>query len=240
MNNSATNSFLTVGVLGGMGPDATVYFMAKVLNYTAAERDQEHVHMLVDNNPAVPDRQRALTADGEDPGAVLGAMAKGLESQGADFLVMPCNTAHAWAEVIRNAVDIPLVSIIDETVDACSGFDTVGLLSTAGCLESRVYQDGLESAGKKLILPTTDELGEIMNLVYGVKGGDAGEAAVDGMTEIAQAMMDRGATAIIAGCTEIPLILDPTRLSVPILSSTDVLAIATVAIACGERTLPDV
>ena len=238
MSNSPKNESLTVGVLGGMGPDATVYFMAKVLNFTSAERDQDHIHMLVDNNPAVPDRQHALTGDGEDPGAVLGAMAKGLEGQGADFLVMPCNTAHAWTQTIRNAVDIPLVSIIDETVSACSGVGTVGLLSTAGCLASRVYQDGLVSAGKELILPTADELNKIMELVYGVKGGDAGEAAFAGMTAIAQAMIDRGAAAIIAGCTEIPLILDPARLSVPVVMSTDVLAIATVAIAGGERKLP--
>ena len=194
--------------------------------------------MLVDNNPAVPDRQLALTGDGEDPGAALGAMAKGLEGQGADFLVMPCNTAHAWADVIRHAVDIPLISIIDEAVSACSGFDAVGLLSTAGCLKSRVFQDGLESAGKQLILPTADELSEIMELVYGVKGGDSGESAFAGMAAIARAMIDRGATAIIAGCTEIPLILDPARLAVPVILSTDVLAKATVAIARGERKLP--
>ena len=238
MSNSATKPFLTVGVLGGMGPDATVDFMAKVLNFTSAARDQDHIRMLVDNNPAVPDRQIALTGDGEDPGALLGAMAKGLESQGAQFLVMPCNTAHAWARDIRGAVGIPLVSIIDETVRACSGFDSVGLLSTAGCLESRVYQDGLEFAGKRLVLPTADELSEIMELVYAVKGGDADEAAFARMAAIGQAMIDRGATAIVAGCTEIPLILDPARLSVPVIMSTDVLARATVAIARGERQLP--
>jgi len=238
MSNSPKNESLTIGVLGGMGPDATVDFMAKVLKFTSAARDQDHVRMLVDNNPAVPDRQLALTGDGEDPGTALVAMAKGLESQGADFLVMPCNTAHAWVQTIRNAVGIPLVSIIDETVIACSCFDTVGLLSTAGCLESRVYQDGLESAGKQLVLPTADELGELMELVYGVKGGDTGEVAFAGMAAIAQAMIDRGASAIIAGCTEIPLILDPSRLGVPVIMSTDVLAKATVAIARGERKLP--
>ncbi len=232
-----TDKYLTAGVLGGMGPDATVDFMAKVLRFTPATKDQDHVHMLVDNNPGVPDRQRALAGDGPDPGAVLGAMAKGLESQGADFLVIPCNTAHAWAETIRSAVNIPLVSIIDETANACSDFGTVGLLSTVGCLESRVYQDGLESAGKRLVLPTADELDEIMNLVYRVKGGDSSEAVIAGMAAIAQAMVDRGADAIVAGCTEIPLVLDPDRLSVPVLMSTDILAEATVAIARGERQI---
>jgi len=237
MSNSVTKPFLTVGVLGGMGPDATVDFMAKVLSFTSAARDQDHIRMLVDNNPAVPDRQVALTGDGEDPGAALGAMAKGLERQGADFLVMPCNTAHAWAQTIRDAVEIPLVSIIDETAKACSEFETIGLLSTAGCLGSGVFQDGLEPFGKTLILPTAEELSEIMGLVYRVKGGDSSEAVIAGMAAIAQAMVDRGADAIVAGCTELPLVLDPDRLSVPVLMSTDILAEATVAIARGERQI---
>ena len=111
----------TVGVLGGMGPDATVDFMSKVIAATPAEKDQDHLRMLVDSNPHVPNRQEALLRGGEDPGPVLAAMAKGLQAAGADFLVMPCNTAHAFKDAIIEAVDIPLVSIIDVSVDACAG-----------------------------------------------------------------------------------------------------------------------
>lgn len=219
----------TVGVLGGMGPDATLDFMAKVVARTPARTDQDHIRMLVDSNPTVPDRQYALTAHGEDPGPTLAAMAQGLERSGADFLVMPCNTAHAWAGVIRNAVGIPLVSIIDETVKACSGHKVVGLLSTAGCLESNVYQEGLLADGKQLVLPTDDELNGIMDLVFRVKAGDQGEAVFSGMAAIANAMAARGADVVVAGCTEIPLVLDPSRVDVPVIMSTDVLAEATVA-----------
>ena len=223
------------GVLGGMGPAATVDFMSKVIALTPANKDQEHIRMLVDNNPGVPDRQVALTGEGDDPGPVLVAMATGLEKAGADFLVMPCNTAHAWVDDIRAAVTIPLVSIIDETVAACVEYDTVGLLSTAGCFESKVYQDGFAAGGKQLVLPGDDELAEIMQLVFRVKAGDLGDEVVERMAAVANALPRRGAEVIVAACTEIPLVLEEARIDVPVIKSTDVLAAATVARACIGR-----
>ncbi len=212
-----------------MGPDATVDFMSKVIAMTPADRDQAHIRMLVDNNPGVPDRQAALTAGGDDPGPVLAAMARGLELQGADFLVMPCNTAHAWVDEIRAAVDIPLVSIIDETVAACAGFAKVGLLSTAGCLESGVYQDGLSAAGKQVVLSSDDELREVMALVFRVKAGDKGGDVCSRMAELGNALAARGADVVVAACTEIPLVLRTADVVVPVIRSTDVLAAATIA-----------
>lgn len=223
-----------VGVMGGMGPAATVDFMSKVIALTPAAKDQDHIRMLVDDNPGVPDRQVALTGDGEDPGPVLVAMAKGLEQGGADFLVMPCNTAHAWAGAIREAVAIPLVSIIDETVAACAAYETVGLLSTAGCLRSNVYQAGFEAAGKHLVLPDDDELAEIMELVFRVKAGDLGDEVCKRMASIANAFVDRGADVVVGACTEIPLVLKESLVRVPVVASTDVLAAATVARARAD------
>ena len=224
-----------VGVMGGMGPAATVDFMSKVIALTPAAKDQGHIRMLVDNNPGVPDRQVALTGDGEDPGPVLVAMATGLEKGGADFLVMPCNTAHAWVDAIRDAVAIPLVSIIDETVAACAAYDTVGLLSTAGCLRSDVYQAGFEAAGKQLVLPDDGELAEIMELVFRVKAGDLTDEVCERMAAVANAFADRGANVVVAACTEIPLVLPESLVSVPVVKSTDVLAAATVAKARGDQ-----
>jgi aspartate racemase len=215
--------------MGGMGPAATVDFMSKVIALTPAAKDQDHIRMLVDNNPGVPDRQVALTGDGEDPGPVLVAMAKGLEKGGADFLVMPCNTAHAWADAIRDAVTIPLVSIIDETVAACADYETVGLLSTAGCLRSNVYQAGFEAAGKQLVLPSDDEVAEIMELVFRVKAGDLDDEVCERMASIANSLADRGANVVVAACTEIPLVLRESLVRVPVVNSTDVLAATTVA-----------
>jgi aspartate racemase len=139
----------TVGVLGGMGPEATVDFMAKVIALTPADKDQDHIQMLVDHNPTVPNRQAAILGEGEDPGPVLADMARRLESAGADFLVIPCNTAYGFRDSVENAVDIPLVSIIDVTIDAVGelapGARSVGLLATDGCLQASVYQNAMKA-----------------------------------------------------------------------------------------------
>ena len=221
-----------------MGPDATVDFMAKVIAATPAESDQDHVRLLVDQNPAVPSRQAALLDGGEDPGPAMAAMAVGLQQAGADFLVLPCNTAFAFAPAIRAAVEIPLVSIVDVTVDACDGYARVGVLATAGCLQANLYQDALTAAGIAAVLPDEDEVAEIQRLVFRVKNGDQGDEVVQGMQRSANALVSRGAEAIVAACTEIPLVLTQDMLGVPLISSTDVLARVTAAICAGEQALP--
>lgn len=223
----------TVGVLGGMGPEATVDFMSRVIRATPADKDQDHLRMLVDNNPRVPNRQAALLRAGEDPGPVLASMARGLRDAGADFLVMPCNTAHAFRDAIATAVDIPLVSIIDVTVEACGDAKTVGVLATDGCIASGVFQEALAERGKQAVLPDKTETEALMRLITRIKAGDTGADIAEGMRSLARALVARGAGAIIAGCTEIPLVLTPDMVDVPLVSSTDALARATVAAARG-------
>lgn len=224
----------TVGVLGGMGPDATADFMSRVIRATPAEKDQDHLRMLVDNNPHVPNRQEALLRGGEDPGPTLAAMARGLEAAGADFLVMPCNTAHAFAHAITEAVDIPLVSIIDATVDACGDAGMIGVLATDGCIASGVFQEALADRGRVAVLPDDVEMDALMSLIRRIKAGDTDPDVVAGMRAIAEALAVRGAEVIVAGCTEIPLVLDQGMLDVPLVSSTDALARATVAFALSD------
>ena len=225
----------TVGVLGGMGPDATVDFMSKVIALTPADKDQDHIHMLVDHNPTVPNRQDAILGDGEDPGPAMAAMAKRLEVAGADFLVIPCNPAYVFQQYIPDAVTIPLISIIDETIDAlpmiCS---RVGLLATDGCLKARVYQDALASRDMRAFEPDADDMQELMGLIYAIKAGDMGAAIADTMRALAEELISQGAQAIVAGCTEIPLVLESSMLNVPLVSSTDVLAEKTVQLAKPE------
>lgn len=221
----------TVGVLGGMGPEATVDFMSRVIRATPADKDQDHLRMLVDNNPHVPNRQDALLRGGEDPGPVLASMARGLEAAGADFLVMPCNTAHAFRDAVAAAVEIPIVSIIDVTVEACGSATTVGVLATDGCIASGVFQEALAQRGKRAVLPDEAQTKALMRLIARIKAGDTGAGVADDMRELAQALVARGAEVIIAGCTEIPLVLDADMLEVALVSSTDALARATVAAA---------
>lgn len=224
----------TVGVLGGMGPDATVDFMAKVNAATKADKDQDHVHMIVDCNPQVPDRQAFISSGGEDPGPEIARMAQRLEAAGADFLVMPCNTAHAFEPYITAAVSIPLLSIIDVCVAECADFERIGLLTTTGCLRSNVYQQVVARSGKQLVIQTADELDSTTALVFRIKSGDKGSDVQTAMRELADALVARGAEVIVAACTEIPLVLGESMLNVPLVSSTDVLARHTVEYACGH------
>jgi aspartate racemase len=223
-----------VGVLGGMGPDATVDFMQKVIAATPADLDQDHVHMLVDHDPSVPGRQAAILDGGEDPGPAIAAMAVRLERAGADFLVMPCNTAHFYAPQIVDAVDIPLLSIIDVTVAACADYMAVGLMATEGCLQGGLYQDAFTAIGIEIVLPTDQELSEFMRLTFRIKSGERDAELVEGMRSLAEALVSRGAGAIVAGCTEIPLVLSDNMLDVAMISSTDLLARRTVALANQE------
>lgn len=237
MRASLPSSSLTVGVLGGMGPDATLDFMAKVLAATPAGSDQDHVHMLIDHNPHVPDRTQAILGQGGAPGPVLASMAKQLQDAGADFIVMPCNTAHAFQSDIEAVLDVPFVSIIEETAAACSDFEAVGLLATRGCLASGIYDAALSVAGVRAVLPDDVETQTFMELTASIKGGDSGSEIGAGMLRLANALIARGAEAVIAGCTEIPLVLEQSMLEVPLISSTDILADATVAYAFGNKEL---
>ncbi len=231
------------GVLGGMGPDATVEFMAKVIALTPASRDQDHVRMLIDHNPHVPDRQAAILGDGDNPGPVIAAMATHLEAGGADFLVMPCNAAHVFQADIVAATRIPLISIIDASIEALTEAApeavAVGILATSGCLQAGIYQRALEAASRSSILPTASERDDLMALIESIKAGQTGAHVATAMGELAKALSARGAQAIIAGCTEIPLVLDDAALDVPLISSTDVLAVKTVRLALGEIPLPN-
>ena len=238
-----TNAQKTAGVLGGMGPEATVDFMSRVIALTDAGRDQDHVRMLVDHNPHVPNRQEAILDGGEDPGPVLADMAADLEASGADFLVIPCNTAYVFEDAILAATHIPLISIVGVSIAAAQerapDASRIGLLVTDGCLKSGIYQSGLKAAGLEAELPTVEELGELMTLIRSIKGGKRTEDTARGMAALADALVSRGADAIIAACTEIPLVLGQDAVSVPLVSSTDALAEITVKLATGEIPLPD-
>jgi aspartate racemase len=226
-----------------MGPDATIDFMSKVVALTSAETDQGHIRMFIDHNPAVPNRQEAILAGGPDPGPELAAMAARLEAAGADFLVMVCNSAHAFLEPIRAATTIPFVSIIDLSIREIEAVRpdarAVGLLATDGLLAAGAYQRALAAAGRTPVLPEGEQLARLMVLIRKVKAGDRGTAVVQEMGTLAELLASAGADVIIAGCTEVPLVLDAARISVPVIASTDVLARKAVALATRLEPLDE-
>lgn len=237
-----SHSELTVGVLGGMGPEATIDFMADVLRLTGADTDQEHIHLVVDQNPKVPNRQQAIRSGHDDVGPVLAAMARRLEQAGADFLVMPCNSAHVFESSIREATTLPFVSIVDVCVEtiarACPVGGAVGLMATDGLVATGLYQRALEKAGFEAVMPNDPEQERLMRLIHRIKGSDKQRDVAQGMEELASSLLARGANAVLAACTEIPLVLKAEHLAVTLVSSTEALARRTVALARRERPLP--
>ena len=223
---------LTVGVLGGLGPEATLDFYAKVIALTPAARDQEHLHLIIDSCPQVPNRNEAVAGTGPSPGPALAAMARRLENAGADFLVMACNAAHAFQADIEAAVSVPFVSIIDETVRAtmkrCPGVQTVGVLGSSGCLDSRLYQTAFARHGLEVVVPQGAERESFMRLLYRVKAGDKGAAVRAALQNLAESLIAGGAEAVVAGCTEVPLVLAQDALGVVMVDSSAVLAERTV------------
>jgi len=241
MHNSDTAGDQVVGVLGGLGPDATVDFLAKVVAATPAASDQDHIRMLIDHNPGVPNRHAAIAGTAPGVGPELAAMARGLETAGADFLVMVCNTAHAWTDDIRAAVSIPFVSIIDVVIDALRAqrVERVGVMAAEGCLRAGLYQEALAAAGFEPVLWSEAELERFMTLVYRIKAGERDDDIGAGIRRLAADLEFRGADALIAGCTEIPLFLNSGDTGVPLLSSTDLLVERTIALARPTRTPED-
>ncbi|WP_269219908.1 aspartate/glutamate racemase family protein [Brevundimonas vesicularis] len=216
-----------LGVIGGMGPAATVAFLARVQALTPADGDADHIRVVMDLNPQVPDRN---TRPGEAE-VVLGQMAEGLAAAGAEVIAMPCNTAHAQAGAIRAlcaAKGLGFIDMIAATADAAavSGAKRIGVLATPG--GERLYTQALAARGVETVLLEGADREAFMALVYGVKRGDVGEAARAGMLRLAQTLAEAGAHGLIAGCTEVPLLLRAEDTPVPLTDSAEVLAQACV------------
>lgn len=236
-----------LGILGGLGPAASVDFYTKVVAATPARGDQDHLHLVLLSDPRVPDRNAAVAGTGPSPGPQLAAMAVRLEEAGAEVLFMVCNTAHAYADAITQAVHVPLVSIIEETVTAtlaaAPAARRVGVLATSGAQDARLYANAFGQRGVSVSEPLGEERARFMDLLYRVKAGERGENVRSAMLSLAQALVADGAEAIVAGCTEVPLVLNTGALvaagvSAPLVASTDALVAAAVAIGTGARAVP--
>jgi len=237
------NDQKTAGVMGGMGPDATLDFMAKVIALTDSGNDQDHIHMIVDQDPTVPNRQRAIREGLNNVTDALGAMAKRLEDAGADFLVMVCNTAHVFLDGVHANTSIPFISIIDESVNeidrVCPGARIVGVMATDGCLDTGIYQDAITASGREALVPDEAAMEQLMSLITAIKAGNQGEDIRQSMQASANALVEQGADVIIAGCTEIPIVFEGENCSVSVIGSTNVLAQRTLDLAKGVKPLPE-
>lgn len=200
-----------LGIIGGMGPLATAQLFTDVVLNTKANKDQDHIHILIDNNTQIPSRpEYILDNTKEDPRDQLILSGKRLEDMGAEFLAMPCNTAHYFYEDIKNEVNIPFINMIEETMNYIRAeypqVKKIGILSTVGTIKAKIYDQVFDMASIEIINPSEVYQSHVNDLIAGVKAGKNFDDLNDFMDTIGH-LKDFGAQLFIAGCTEISVAL---------------------------------
>jgi len=229
-----------VGVIGGLGPEATVDLMRRVIESTPAKDDADHIRMIVDNNPKIPSRIKALIeGTGESPAPLMAEMARKLAAFGADFLVIPCNTAHFYYDDICSAVDIPILNMVDLTVENVLKenpfVQTVGLLASEAVLRTRLYQRRFEERRVKQISPSAQLQTRIMTSIRKIKVGKYQEADKRTLQTAAEELVRRKAEVLIVACTELSIISDSIDVEIPVYDASQVLAEGIVRIVKGPQ-----
>jgi aspartate racemase len=228
-----------LGILGGMGPEATLDLYRHIISLTPARIDQDHIRVLLYSNPHIPDRTMAIRDHGESPLPHLIESARILEKGGAEIIAIPCNASHYYLADLQQEISVPFLDMIAETCrkadGLCRDIKAVGLLATEGTLLSGVYQRALSATGIEVMLPDNDEQRKINVAIAGIKAGIRDRSTGKVFQSIGTRLVSDGARAVILGCTEIPLALDPETVEYACLSSTRILAEAAVDWALGKR-----
>lgn len=197
----------SIGIIGGMGPAATVDLFKKIVENTAANSDAGHVRVYMDCQPTIPDRTKAILENGESPVPYLAESATKLASIGADFLIMPCNTSHYFYDELCTLSPVPVMNMIRQTALFLhrQGIHKVGLLATDGTVKAGVYQKELEALGIETVCPSAAGQREVMRLIYDGVKADAPSFFIGKMCEVINDLFEQGASVLVLGCSELPL-----------------------------------
>jgi aspartate racemase len=233
----------TIGILGGMGPEATLDLFAKIIANTPAAKDQDHLRVVIDSNPRVPDRTAAILKGGASPVPAMKAGIDALKRAGADFVVIPCVSAHFFLDELQREAGLPILSMLDVTAEHIRQqhphVRKVGMLATTGTLQGSRFREKLETAGIETLAPAEADQARVMAAIYEIKGalGGRDRAAIGAeVRDIAGRLIQNGAQGILAGCTEIPLVLKSGDLDVPVFDTLLLLGRAAIA-AAGRKPL---
>ena len=207
------------GVLGGLGPEATLHFLQLIQDITkeqyGATTDQDHVHMVIEMNPMVPDRTTALLGNGKSSGPFLQKMALRLATAKTDYVVCVCNTAHAFqADIMKGCGDVPFLSLIEVTSNTVrkritkhGGAEKCGILATNGCVSTKMYQNALLKRKIEPILPSEKSQELVMDVITRIKAGDK-VSVISDFNKVIMELKEQGCSQLILGCTELPIIID--------------------------------
>lgn len=233
---SQNKTVKTIGILGGMGPEATADLFRHIIHLTPAATDADHIPVIINNQPGIPDRSAFILGKGPSPLIQLVEGAKKLQDCGADFITIPCNTAHYFLSDLRHRINIPIVDMIAETACYAKKWypaHVFGLLSTLGTYETGIYTRAFSKEALNLVIPDPFYQGLIMDCIYGVDGLKAGRLNEPrkSLREAIRHVQQLGATGLIAGCTELSLVLPKMELDMPLLNPTEILARRAVKLA---------
>ncbi|BAQ08743.1 aspartate racemase [Bacillus sp. OxB-1] len=223
---TATMQKKTLGIIGGVGPLATMYIGEMIVRRTAAEKDQDHVNMVITNNTNIPDRTAFILGESEDnPVPVLISDSRRLEAAGAQVLAIPCNTAHSFYSELQESTQLPIIDMVSETAMRAKelGADRVGILATSGTITTEVYQLACERNGLTPVIadPETQEI--VMSVIYDdIKAGRP--ASREKWDLIEQAMKEADCDKVILGCTELSIVREELQLGKEYIDSLLVLA----------------
>jgi aspartate racemase len=227
-----------VGILGGMGPEATVDLMQRIIRLTPALDDADHIRCIVDNNPKVPSRIKAIIeGDGEDPGPCMADMGRRLESWGADFLVIACNTAHYYYGAVQEAVKIPVINLIDlvasHVKDNFPNQRKIGILASPAVAMTGLYTQRFSRWGIEDVWPDPDHQAQLLSVIKEIKKGNTGETVRDDYKNVYENLMKKGATLLIIACTELSALGG--KLPIKALDAAEILALEIVHVAKNRK-----
>ena len=202
----------SIGILGGMGPLATMDLYKKIILSTRAGSDNEHIRVHIDGNSAIPDRTAAILSGGEDPVPEMLSALRNLEKCGADCVIMPCNTAHYFLSRLQETTALPFLDMREITAAVCAARypgKRACLLGTKGTLEAKIYDGALARAGVAFMTPDESERDELMRLIYGVvKASKPLEPELESWHTLLSGLSERGADYFVLACTELPILAD--------------------------------
>jgi aspartate racemase len=220
-----------VGILGGMGPEATLTLFKEIIQRTPAKKDQDHIRVIIDNNPKIPDRTEAILGKGPSPLPEMLKSCIALENTGVDFIIIPCVSAHVFLDELQKKTTIEILSVFKEIANLIStqykNIRKVGLLATSGTIQGGLFQQKLAEKGIETLTPEKESQEQVMAGIYAIKGA----TSINGYTcsrakfvKAAQGLTENEAQGVIAGCNEIPLAFDQADIDVPLFNPLAVLA----------------
>jgi aspartate racemase len=221
-----------IGILGGMGPEATILMQQRLLDAVAAEDDSDHIPLLIDMNPQVPSRiAHLIEGTGGDPAPVLAEMARRLETGGAEALAMPCNTAHSYAASITAAVEIPLLNMVTLSAER-AGPGKVGILASPATRITGVFDTALAKVGATPVWLTDDA--PLLHAIRIIKANGATVEARNILRAASEDLLAMGAETQLVGCSEFSLIAEAASAEARVIDTLDILVEAVVAFATAK------